>query len=168
MQEIIKSKKFKIIVAIMGVILVALVSFATGITVGLHKAKFSNHFGENYEKNFMGPRPEMGRPMGPMGAIGEKINDFEGRGFRNAHGLAGTVISVTDNSLVIKDRDNKENAVAITDKTMLKSGRDDIKISDLKQNDNIVVMGQPSENGTINADLIRVFNNNENNNGGNQ
>lgn len=167
MQEIIKSKKFKIAVAILGVVLVALVSFAVGISVGLHKARFSGRFGENYEKNFMGPMPPiMGMPMGPMGMMKEKFDDMEGRGFRNAHGLAGTILSIADNSLVVKDKDNKENAITITDKTIIKSGRNDIKIDSLKQNDNIVVMGQPSEDGTINADLIRVFN--ENNNRGNQ
>lgn len=163
MQRIIQSKKFKIAVAILGVVLVMLASFAVGISVGLHKARFSGRFGENYEKNFMGPRPEMGEPMGPMGMMKEKFKDMEGRDFRNAHGLAGTIISIMNNSLVIKDRDNKENSIAITDKTVMKSGRDDIKISDLKQNDSIVVMGRPSEDGTINADLIRVFENAENN-----
>lgn len=160
MQEILKSKKFKIAVAILGVILVALVSFAVGISVGLHKAKFSGRFGENYERNFMGPRPGMKPPMGPMGIMKEKVGDMEGRGFRNAHGLAGAIISIADNSIVVKDKDNKENAVAITDKTAIKYGRNDIAIGDLKQNDKVVVMGQPSEDGTINADLIRVFNNN--------
>lgn len=160
MNEIIKSRKFKIAASIVGAILIALLIFASGLAVGLHKAKFSCRFGENYEKNFMGHQSGMDKPMGPMGKMKEKFRDMEGRGFRNAHGLAGTIISIADNSFVVKDRDNKENAVAVTDKTVIKLGRDDIKISDLKQNDNIVVMGQPSEDGTINADLIRVFNNN--------
>ena len=33
------------------------------------------------------------------------------------------------------------------------------KISDLKVNDQIVVMGNPGDNGVVNASLIRVFNN---------
>ncbi|PIP26618.1 MAG: hypothetical protein COX31_01360 [Candidatus Moranbacteria bacterium CG23_combo_of_CG06-09_8_20_14_all_40_16] len=162
MNEIMKSNKFKIAVAVVGVMLVALVSFAAGIGVGLKKARFSYKFGENYERNFMGPRPgpnEFGGPIGgPMGLMKEKFKDFEGHGFRNAHGIAGTIISIADNNLVIKDKDNKENTVAVNDKTIIKLGRDDVQINDLKNDDQIVVMGNPGDDGVINADLIRVFN----------
>jgi hypothetical protein len=95
-----------------------------------------------------------------MGMIKEKFNNLEGRGFRNAHGIAGTIISITENNLVIKDKDNKENTVAVDDKTIIKFGRDDVKISDLKNDQQVVVMGQPGEDGVVKADLIRVFNNN--------
>ena len=97
---------------------------------------------------------------GPIGMMKEKFNDLEGRGFRNAHGIAGTIISIMDNNIVIKDKDNKENTVAITDKTIIKLGVDDVKISDLKNDQQVVVMGNPGENGVVNADLIRVFNTN--------
>ncbi len=155
-----KSNKFKIAVAVVGIILIALVSFAAGIGVGFKKARFSYKFGENYERNFMGSRSDQKgfkRSGGPMGMLKEKFQDFEGRGFRNAHGIAGTIISITDNNIVIKDKDNKENTVAITDKTIIKLGRDDVKIGDLKNDQQIVVMGKPGEDGVINADLVRVF-----------
>jgi hypothetical protein len=71
--------------------------------------------------------------------------------------LAGSIISITDNNLVIKDRDGKENTVTVTDKTVIKSGRENLKIGDLKAGDQIVVLGNPAENGVVNADLIRVF-----------
>jgi hypothetical protein len=83
--------------------------------------------------------------------------NIEGRDFRNAHGIAGTIISIADNNLIIKDRDNKENTVAVTDKTIIKDHMVDVKISDLKANDQIVVMGTPNDQGIVNADLIRVF-----------
>jgi RNase P/RNase MRP subunit p29 len=148
-----KTKKIIIIAAIaIGGFLIVLASFASGVVVGLKKAKFSYHFGENYERNFIGPRP--GHP-GPD--IGGFLRGIEGRDFRNAHGLAGSIISVTDNNLVIKDRDGKENTVAVTDKTIIKSRRENLKLSDLKAGDQIVVLGNPAENGVVNADLIRVF-----------
>jgi len=151
-----RSKIFKIITAVVGLFLIALVSFAGGVAVGLHKAKFSSDWGKNYEKNFMGGRLEGGGSFG--GGMMGMMRDFEGRNFRNAHGLAGTIVSIADNNIIVKDKDNKENTVAVTDKTLIKNGRNDMQLSDLKQDDQIVVMGSPDENGVVNAVLIRVFN----------
>jgi len=144
------AKYFKTFTIVVGAILIALTSFAVGMSVGFHKAKFSYKWGENYERNFAGPG--MGGPMGFM-------HDFQGRDFRNSHGTAGVIVSLTDNNLVIKDRDGKENTVAVTDKTVIKKYREDIKITDLKQGDQVVVLGNPGNDGTINADIIRVFDN---------
>ena len=162
MQEILKSKKFKIAVIAVGSLLFALIIFSGGVFVGFHKAKFSYNWGKNYERNFMGQKMS---DRGPMGMMKEGFRKFEGKDFRNAHGLAGTIISIADNNIIIKDKDNKENTVAVSDKTIIKSGRDDIKIGDLKNDEQIVIMGKPGDDGVINADLIRVFDNNNNNNG---
>ena len=163
MQEILKSKSFKIAAIAIGSIIIALIIFTAGVNVGFHKAKFSFKFGENYERNFMGPFPDQGIPMGPVGPMGmmrEKVRDFEGSDFRNPHGISGTIISISENSLVIKDKDNKENTVSVDDKTVIKLGRDTIKIGDLKNDEEIVVIGKPGDNGVVNADLIRVFDKN--------
>lgn len=164
-EEKTKPKNLKLAAIVVGCLLVALIIFASGVGVGLRKARFSNDFGRNYERNFMGSRFDQGRGMmgGRAGFVGGMMREFSGRDFRNANGLAGTIISITDNNLIIKDGDNKENTVAVTDKTLIKSRRDDLKLSDLKNNDQIVVIGQPGDNGVINADLIRVFRNNGNN-----
>jgi len=159
-QETLKSRKFRIGAMVAGGFLIFIVGFAGGMAAGIHKARFSYRFGENYERNFMGSHRGTDGPRGPMGRMGDKFRDFEGGGFRNAHGLAGTIISITDNNLVVKDRDDKENTVTVSDKTVIKSGRDDIKISDLKNQDQVVVIGNPGDSGVINADFIRVFNNN--------
>lgn len=156
-----KSKSFKIALIVIGEILLIFLVFASGVAVGLKKAHFSYKFGENYEQNFMGPRMRNGDENLPgflPGPPRDFMNNFEGRDFRNAHGVAGTIISITDTNLIIKDRDGKENTVVVTDKTLIKSRRDDLKIIDLKTGDEIVVMGSPDENGAVNASLIRVFN----------
>lgn len=160
MKEFIQSRTFKIVAAIICVFLISVVSFGAGVAVGLHKARFSADFGKNYERNFMGSRFGDGRGMiggnGGGGMMGF-FSDFEGRDFRNGHGLAGTVISISDNNIIIKDRDNKENTVTVSAQTLIKSQRDNLKLSDLKVNDQIVVMGNPGDNGVVNASLIRVF-----------
>jgi len=164
MEKILKSKKFIIAASIVGVFIIAVSSFAMGVCVGLRKARFSYGFGENYERNFMGPRSKINGPAGPMGMIREKLKDFEGKGFRNGHGVAGTIISISDNSIVIRDKDGKENTIAVSDKTIINLGRDTVKIGDLKNDEEIVVIGKPGDNGVINADLIRVFDKNVNTN----
>lgn len=157
MKEIMQSRKFKIAALGTGALVLALLIFAAGVAVGFKKARFSYSFGENYERNFMGSR--MGRGgFGPGGMMGF-ARGFEGRDFRNAHGLAGEIISISDNNIVMKDRDNKENTVQVSDKTVINRFRDTIKLSDLKNGDQIVVMGRPGDNGVINAELIRVFDN---------
>jgi hypothetical protein len=160
-QEVLKSKKFKIAALAVGVIIIALVSFSAGVGVGFHKARFSYKFGENYERNFVGG-PFQGPGMMERGSRG-MMDDFEGRGFRNGHGIAGTIISVANNQIVIKDRDGQENTISVSDKTLIKQGQNTISINDLKNDEQIVVMGRPGDNGTINADLIRVFDNGNNN-----
>jgi len=165
MNEVLKSKGFRIAVIATGSFLIALIIFSVGVNVGFHKARFSNDFGKNYERNFMGSRPNMmGSEFGPMGKMREKLRDFEGRGMRNGHGVAGTIISIADNSIVIKDKDGKENTISVSDKTIINFGRDSIKIGDLKNDEEIVVIGKPGDNGAINADLIRVFDTNINTN----
>lgn len=153
------SKSLKIALIVVGEILLIFLVFACGIAVGLKKAKFSYNWGENYERNFMGPHMINENhpgflPQPPRGFM----NNFEGRDFRNAHGIAGKIVSISENSIIVIDRDNKENAILVTDKTLIKSRRDDLKISDLKTGDEIVVMGNPDTNGVINASLIRIFN----------
>jgi len=154
-QETIKTRNFKIAALAVGVVIIALVSFASGVAVGFHKARFSYEFGKNYERNFVGG-PFQGPGMMERGPRG-MMDDFGGRGFRNAHGIAGTIISVADNRIVLKDRDGQENTISVSDKTLIKRGQDTININDLKNDEQIVVMGRPGDNGTVNADLIRVF-----------
>lgn len=158
MNEIIKSKKFKTAAIIVGVILGALIIFAMGISVGIHKGKFSCNWGKNYEKNFMGKKGGMEKNGFMTGKSKDLKDRFENRGFRNAHGLAGEIISITeDNKIIIKDQDEKENTISVDEKTLIKSRQDDLKITDLKQGDRIVIMGNPDESGVIKANLIRVF-----------
>ena len=153
-----KSRKFKIAALAVGVVIVALVSFAGGVAVGFMKARFSYKFGENYERNFVGG-PFQGQGMtGGRGSQG-MMRGSGGGGFRNGHGIAGSVISVSGNTIVIKDRNGQENTITVSDQTLIKSGQNTIKAADLKQDEQVVVMGQPGDNGTVNADLIRVFDN---------
>lgn len=149
-----KNKNLKTATIVVGTLLLTLIIFAAGVGVGLKKARFSYRWGENYERNFMGPRP----PFGDPGFMGGMMRGFEGRDFRNPHGLSGTIISVSNNILIIKDNDGKENTVGVTDKTIIKKAPfDNLKLSDLQIDDRVVVMGRPEDRGVVDAILIRVF-----------
>lgn len=145
------SKGFRTGVSVLGIVLIVLVSFAAGVAVGFRKARYSFAWGENYERHFMG-----GPRMEPRGFM-PPLRKFEGRDLRNAHGAAGTIVSIAGDKLIVKDRDDKENTVAVTDKTLVKFLGENLSVGDLRPNDRIVVIGRPGEDGVVNADIIRVF-----------
>lgn len=157
--KIVATKGFKWSMFGVAELILLAVVFSAGMKIGFRKANFSYAFGANYERNFTGPPRGVMGPGGPMGAF----NDFAGGGFRNSNGTSGTIISITDNTIVIKDKDNNENTVSVNDKTLIKFQGNDIKITDLKNDEKVVVLGKPDNNGTIVAELIRVFDNNTSN-----
>jgi len=118
--------------------------FCIGVIVGVNKARFSNSWGDNYQRNFSGPR----NPM---------MDGFNGRGFVDGHGVSGQIISINGSTLTIKGLDNNERAVLISDDTVIRRFQEDIKIGDLQIDDNVVIIGQPNSNGQIDAKLIRVM-----------
>ncbi len=166
LQKITQSKYFKTIVTTLAILIAGAFIFAMGVHVGERRARYSYAWGANYERNFVGGPGRImnashgqfefqrGTPNGPVGMA----QGFEGRDFRNGHGVAGTIVSITGNNIIIKDRSGKENTVTVSDKTIIKNAQADIKITDLKNDESLVVIGNPSDNGVVNADLIRVFN----------
>jgi len=155
--------KFKKPIAILAGLVVLLLVFTAGVFVGMEKTRFSYRWGENYYQNFIGERgmrvPEPGRgdrpgmmPFGPP-----PLDDYF-----NAHGVAGEIISVSmsvassTSTLIIKDKDDTEKNILLDSRTIIKNGRQDLKPSDLKIGEKIVVIGAPNEQGQILSKLIRV------------
>jgi hypothetical protein len=131
----------------LGVFIIAALIFKAGMFVGIMKANFSYRWAEQYHKNFAGPR---------AGFFGDwRIPPFGD--FIEGHGTFGEIIKIEGNNLVVKGRENIEKIVLVNEKTIIKSGFRDIKISDLKVGDMIVIIGSPNEKGQIEAKLIRVF-----------
>lgn len=162
MIEIMQSKKVKIVAVIVGLVAISVASMAVGVAVGLHKAKFSYRWGENYERNFIG-KPVGGHGMmfsGPeRNEWGERMGmrGMHGGAFRNPHGIAGSILSLSENLMVVKDGNNQENTISISDSTLIKFGGETISKSDLKEGDRIVVLGKPGDDGVVKAALIRIF-----------
>lgn len=138
---------FKWTVFILVELIIVISVFSLGINVGRHEERFAKQWVQNYPRNFGGPKiftVQVGTP----------------EPFMQPHGLFGTVLSkATDNkSLVLKGQDNVEKTVLMEPDTTIQKGITTIKTSDLKAKDSVVIIGEPTEKGEIEARLIRVLN----------
>src|SRR3989344_7994889 len=148
MSDFIKSKTAIFIIVILFVIAIIVTSFSLGVSVGYRKARFSYAWGENYHRNFGGPRG---------GFLMGFTKDFMGSDFIEAHGAFGSIISIGDSELVIKGKDEVEKIIAVNEKTDIRRFRDAISIKDLVSDEYVVVIGDPNDQGRIDAKFIRVM-----------
>lgn len=142
--RVFESKVFVGVLYGIGIVIVLVLIFSAGISVGFHKASFGRAWGENYEKNF-GMRP-----------------NFPGPGFGqdkmpNAHGAVGKIIKIELPTIMVQDKDNTEKVVLIKDDTKIQAVQKEIKNTDLKLDDFIVVIGSPNDQGQIEAKFIRLM-----------
>ena len=135
-----------IIVGLAGFAVLILV-FGAGVKVGTMKAKYSYRWAENYHRNFGGPQG---------GFLGDLKNFPQGE-FINAHGVFGSIIKIDGNTIIAKAKDDVEKTVLVSDSTIIQKGREKVKLSDLKVDEEIVIIGSPNDEGQIEAKLIRVF-----------
>lgn len=147
--RIFESKTFKIITGILLILVIFLLGFQLGTMVGFKKANFSYKWGENYHKNFAGPRDGFMREMGMMGPGNKE--------FIEPHGTIGEIIKIDNQSIIIKGQDEVEKIINVKDDTVIKNLNTDVKIENLKANDLIVVLGSPNDSGQIDAKLIRIM-----------
>jgi hypothetical protein len=75
----------------------------------------------------------------------------------NPNGVFGSILKITNPDIVIKGPDEMEKIITTGKDTSIKNKMDTIKLSDLKVNDKIVVIGSPNDAGKIDAKLIRVL-----------
>jgi len=143
-----QSRQFKIALLIIGGLIVLLLVFQAGSFVGFKKAKFSCHWAENYEKNFIGPGKGFGKKIG---------RELAGKDLFNAHGIAGAIIKADDEGLVIKEPNGTEKAVSVNGNTVINRFRDTLTTADLKIGDKVVIIGSANELGVLEAKLIRVL-----------
>lgn len=128
-------------------VIVLLLVFRLGVTIGYRKANFSYRWGENYRRVFGGPAP---------GTFGLFFRTSDG--FMNPHGTSGTVVKVENNTIVMKGSDNVEKTIVVGNNTTIRQSNQLLQLASLKSGDQIVVLGQPDNQGQIDALFIRVFN----------
>lgn len=148
LDNILESKVFRIIIlSVVGVIVLSCV-FSMGVFVGARKAEFSFKWAEQYHNNFAGPR------QGFFGNMMDSKNQFA-----NSNGVFGQILKINDNTITVKDNDGdkSEKTILIDEKTILMCQKRNLKLSELKVDDNIIVIGSPNNSGQIHAELIRVM-----------
>lgn len=142
--KIFESKTFKIVIALIAIFVALFLVFSLGMFVGTKKADFSFRWAEQYHRNFAGPRDGF-------------FQDFMGKDFVEPNGTFGKIIQVNDDSIIVSGREKTEKNILITENTIIKYQNIEIKISDLKVDDNVVIIGEPNQDGRIDAKLIRVM-----------
>jgi hypothetical protein len=139
-----QSKNFKRIIVAIGILIVILIIFQVGTAVGFRKAGFSYQWGENYQRNFAGPRGGFG-------------GDLSGKDFIGTHGVFGKILKIEGQTLAIDGPNGLEQIILVKEGTIIKRFQDTVKITDLKIGDYIVVIGQPDSQGQIQGELIRII-----------
>jgi hypothetical protein len=132
---------FKILCGI-GIVVIALLIFYAGVTVGFHKATFGRTWGENYERNF---------GFGPDHTLFDKDN------FPNANGAIGKIIKIELPTIIVTDKDNTEKVILLDTNTQIQEMKTNIATTDLKVDDFVIVIGSPNTQGQIEAKFIRVM-----------
>ena len=140
-KEGIQSKTFKGVIIGIVIVLVLAVVFQAGMFLGLKKAEFSGRLGENYNRIF-------GEQRGPA----MPFDNISG-----GHGAVGPVIRVSTSTLIVAEQNNIEKIVLMSDQTLVRKFRDDIKPSGINVGDFVSVLGEANNQGEIDARFIRVM-----------
>lgn len=147
-KKVFSGKILQITAVVLAGLVIILVIFQLGACFGRWRAERNQAWGENYQRNFAGPRG---------GFMREMDKKLRGRDMVAGHGIFGTVLKIDGNNLIIKDGRGTEQVVVTTEKTAIRRGVEDIKITDLKVDEQVTVIGSPNKDGQIDGKFIRVF-----------
>jgi hypothetical protein len=137
------SRIFKFVIIFLVELILLVGIFSLGVNIGFKKANFTSAWTQNYINNFGEKRTLIQPP--PSGA------------FFNPHGLDGTILSIDKNTLVIKDEDSTEKTVLISPSTVIRLNFQNLQPSDIKNGEEIIIIGEANPQGQIDAKLIRVL-----------
>ena len=142
-QQFFESKLFIRIIEITLAVILLLLVFAGGVFVGNERAKFS--FNWRMNNTFTG------MPQGRNGPIAFDANTT------NPRGSSGQIVSVSKTTITVMGSNGTIQTITIDPNTVIKNSVQIISIADLKPNEHIVVIGNPSDAGQIVAKFIRVL-----------
>lgn len=139
------SKIFKTILFAGGAVILVLVVFLLGVSVGFHKASFADRVGEHYDALFGRNGTDVMPPS------------FDADDIPGGHEAAGKIISVELPVFVVIGPDNIEKKVEIGNDTVITELRSTASSSDIEVGDSAVIIGMPGTDSDIVAQFIRIF-----------
>lgn len=142
-EKILKSTALKKVLIGFSLVVLLFVALRVGVAIGYHKARFAGNFNHNFERNFMGQR-------GGMKMI------FSDRA-PGGHGAVGKVVSINLPEIVVAGPDNFEKTVVFGTTTLFRKFQEEITSSEIKEGDFVVVLGNPNEDGKVEASLLRIM-----------
>lgn len=145
MSNFLESKLVRTILWILGGLIVLVVVFGLGISVGYNRAGFASGFDQNYYRNFYG--------VPPGGAIGLVAPPMPVA----IHGVVGKVIDLGTSTISVEDQQGNEQSVAVSSGTDIRNGNGTMVIGDVAVGDQIAVIGEPNSVGQIDARFIRIL-----------
>lgn len=125
-----ESNKVTLIMYGIGILLIAIIIFQAGMIVGRGKESIINEQKERY--SIQQPNTTV-------------------------HGTTGIIVGINLPKILVADEDHTEKVILVRDETIIRSLRDELSAEDLKSGDYIVVIGTPTLQGYIQANLIRVL-----------
>jgi uncharacterized membrane protein len=147
MSNFLESKVVRTILWILGGLIVVVVVFGLGISVGYDRAGFASGFDQNYDRNFYGASPGgsvgLVAPPMPMPAA--------------IHGVVGTVIDLGSSTISVENQQGNEQSVAVSSNTDIRNGNGSIVIGNISIGDQIAVIGEPNSVGQVDARFIRIL-----------
>lgn len=140
-----QSKMFKwLVLSVCALIPLAFV-FCFGVFIGARKADFSFKWAEAYHRNFGGPRE------------GFLNNAMMGNDFIEANGIFGQIIKINGQNITIEGNSGVEKIILVEQDTTIVSQKKNLQLQDLKNGDKVIVIGEPNNDGQIEAALIRII-----------
>lgn len=139
-----QSKTIQTVLMVLTLVLIALGLIRLGMGLGYRQARFVGAFGDNFERNLVGPRGG-GRTMlfGMMGPFG--------------NGAVGDIVSINYPQLVVSGSDGLEKTVLVSTSTVIHQFRGNISTSTLRVGQRVIILGSPNDKGQIEAKLLRVM-----------
>ena len=129
---------------ILGTLFVLCVTLQFGIFIGYHKASFARDWGDGYKRNFGMERPESFKGM-----MGNRLP--------TAYGASGKVLSINLPTFIVEDVNGTEKTIYVSTSTLIKSAMQDTPASTIAVDATVMVIGEPTTNGQIEAKLIRIM-----------
>jgi hypothetical protein len=145
MNDFLKAPKTKMLLWILCGVLVVLITFGLGVAIGYRRAIFASDFGENYYHNLYGD--PFGNPM-----VGVMNN-----GPLTIHGVVGQVIDVGSTTMSVENLNGNEESVFVASNTPIREMNNMIPLVEIDVGDHVTVIGEPNQNGQVEARFIRVF-----------